>query len=76
MAKTTYIEDLTSDIMQWTDDVKSGKLSLDEAKALANLSGKAIKSVALQIDYQRALKEIASFPEIAFMTKPKTAPKN
>lgn len=72
MAKITYIQQLTSELNECAESLKSGAISIDEAKALANLAGKTIKSVAVQIEYARIRNET---PDIDFMTKPKTAEK-
>lgn len=68
MAEITYIQQLTSELNKAIVQVRDGKMDLDRAKALANLSGKSIKSVAVQIEYARVRQET---PDIDFMTRPR-----
>jgi hypothetical protein len=62
--KINNMTDLTNEMAQAIDAIKNGDKTLDEGNTLANLAGKIINGMRVQIDYARARKET---PEIAFM---------
>jgi len=60
------ISDLTNELSQAIDEIKNGNKTLDEGNTLANIAGKIINGVRVQIDYAKARKET---PDVAFMNK-------
>jgi hypothetical protein len=64
--KINHITQLTELLTETIDGLKNGSTTLEEGSVTANVAGKIIKSVQVQIDYARARKEI---PDVAFMTK-------
>ena len=63
------IADLTRELSDAADELKSGAMRIDAACALAKISHGVINSVRLEIDYARARGET---PDIAFMSSKKS----
>lgn len=49
------ITDLRTDLLQSYEQIKSGEMKVDQAKEVANIAGKVLKSCKLQLDYYRQM---------------------
>lgn len=50
------IKELTENLMQQYGEIVAGSIPPDQAKNIANVAGKIIKSCALQLDYNQTMK--------------------
>lgn len=57
MSKTKNVKDLRGDLVDLYDKLKSGDISLEEAKVHANVAGKIISSAKLQLAYDSHMEE-------------------
>lgn len=53
MSKINNITDLRDDLLHVYESVKDGKTELAQAKELANIAGKVIKTANIQLDYNK-----------------------
>lgn len=56
--KITNISDLIKDMSSAYDLLRGKKMSLNEAKEIANLGGKLIKAASVQLKYNQYMKTI------------------
>jgi hypothetical protein len=56
MKKVTNIEELRNDQLEVYKQLRTGTISNADAKEAANVMGKIISSIKLQIDYNKATK--------------------
>ena len=60
--ETKNVENLRNDLLKVYDGLRKGKIGLDEAKQAANVSGKIIGSVKIQIQYNKMVQSKERIP--------------
>jgi hypothetical protein len=72
MKKVTNIEELRNDQLEVYQQLRSGEITRNDAKEAANVAGKIMNSIKLEIAYNHATKKsetIIPFMEIIAKTK-------
>ena len=60
--KTTNVEELRNDLLKVYDQLRTGKLGINEAKQAANISGKVLSSAKSQMEYNKLIQSKERIP--------------
>ena len=60
--KTTNVIDLRKDLLVVYDQLREGKLGMNEAKQAANIAGKIISTAKTQIEYNKMVQSKSRIP--------------
>lgn len=70
--KTTNVVELRNDLLKVYDQMRNGKLGLDEAKQSANVAGKIMSTAKTQMEYNKMIQSKSRIPFLDVIEEAKT----